>query len=82
ALREQNDPDAGMKHFTRALTIDSEHVGALNNRGLVLMSRGQLDAARQHFARALEISPGYQDTRLNLERVNRLIKEGTNAQNK
>jgi tetratricopeptide (TPR) repeat protein len=82
ALREQDDPDAGMKHFTRALTIDSEHVGALNNRGLVLMSRGQLDAARQHFARALEISPGYQDTRLNLEKVNRLIKEGTNAQNK
>ena len=82
ALRKQGDQDAALQHFTRALTIDPGHPDALNNRGLVLMSRGQLAAAREHFARALEISPGYQDARLNLERVNRLIKEGTSAQNK
>ena len=81
-MRKQGDPDAALQHFTRALTIDPGHPDALNNRGLVLMSRGQLAAAREHFARALEISPGYQDARLNLERVNRLIKEGTSAQNK
>ncbi|MBE9544246.1 MAG: tetratricopeptide repeat protein [Proteobacteria bacterium] len=81
ALRKQGDPDAALQHFTRALTIDPEHPDALNNRGLVLMSRGQLEAARQHFARALEINPEYEEARLNLEEVNKLIRNGVGDQN-
>jgi lipoprotein NlpI len=50
-----------------ALAINPEHVGALNNLGIVLMRQGQLDAAYRNFSRALEINPGYEEARRNLE---------------
>jgi len=64
-----------MQHFSRAIGLDPQHAGAINNRGVMLMDHGQLQAAREHFVRALEISPGYEEARINLEEVQRRIKK-------
>jgi hypothetical protein len=45
------------------------------------MEDGQLEAARKHFARVLEISPGYEPARLDLEEANKRIQEGEGSQN-
>ncbi len=61
--------------------LDPQYVGALINRGVMLMDQGQLEAARKHFARALEIRPGYVEARLNLEEVQKRKNDGATHMN-
>jgi len=63
------------------VTLDPMHAGALNNRGVMLMENGQLEVARKHFVRALEVSPGHQEARLNMEEVQRRKNNGATDKN-
>ncbi len=76
AFKKQGDLDAAMQHFSSAVSLDPRHPDALYNRGVILMEDGQLEVARKHFARVLEISPGYEPARLDLEEVDKRIREG------
>lgn len=49
------------RELRHALRIDPRHPGALNNLGMVLHARGELDEALACFGRAVEIDPGYAD---------------------
>ena len=57
------------------VALDPRHPDAIYNRGLILMEDGQLEVARKHFARVLEISPGYEPARLGLEEVEKRIRK-------
>ena len=78
-FKKQGDWNAAMQHFSSALALDPRNPAALNNRGVILMDNGQLEVARKHFARALEISPAYEEARINLEEVDKRIREGTQS---
>jgi tetratricopeptide (TPR) repeat protein len=62
-LRKQNDFRGARTYYERALTIDEERYGPghpnvaidLNNLGHALANLGDVDAALQHFERALGI---------------------------
>ncbi len=49
-----------------ALELDPGHVVALNSLGSLFKEIGQIDDALQKFARAVEITPAFDDARLNL----------------
>ena len=61
------NPDDAAKQFARVLALDSRHAEAHYNLGLLQKERGQADAANQHFARALEINPDFEEARRNLD---------------
>jgi len=50
----------------------SEHIGALNNSGVLLYQRGEYDKARERWAKVLSIEP---KNRLAIENMKRLKKE-------
>jgi tetratricopeptide (TPR) repeat protein len=62
-------PAEALAAFGRALALDPENAGALNNRGTALAALGQADAARADFLRALERDPCLFDARVNLKRM-------------
>ena len=70
-----------MQHFSSAVALDPRHPDALYNRGIILMEDGQFEVARKHFARVLEISPGYEPARINLEEVNKRMRNAESSQN-
>ena len=49
----------------RALALDHQHVGALNNLGFNLRSMNDIDASIAAFDRALELAPGFNYARWN-----------------
>ncbi len=62
----------------RALTLNPEHVGALNNLGFNLRSMNDIDASIGAFDRALELAPNFNYARWN--RTFSLLAKGDYAQ--
>lgn len=55
--------------YTRALELDPDHVGALNNLASLDLARWRLAGAAGHLGRALETDPSLAATRVNLALV-------------
>jgi tetratricopeptide (TPR) repeat protein len=50
-------PVEAMREFDRALALDPEHTGAIDNIGMLLYRAGNVDEARARFEHALRIDP-------------------------
>jgi protein O-GlcNAc transferase len=64
--RERGEHDAAIDHFERALARRPGHPGVLNNLGLALEARGQLERAEGCYRDALRAHPRYADAHANL----------------
>lgn len=63
--------------IVKVLQLEPFHFGALSGRGLVLLSQGQYEAARNAFSRALEVHPNMPSVRNNIEEINRYLNSRT-----
>jgi tetratricopeptide (TPR) repeat protein len=62
---QQGNTSEAEKNFSRALTIRSDYVPALNDLGLILANQQKTAEAAKYFARVIQINPGYVETYLN-----------------
>ncbi len=67
ARRGLGDLGGALESFDKARTLDPTQAEIHNNRGIVLYELGRLDEAREACERALEIDPGFDDARRNLD---------------
>lgn len=67
ALLESGKPHEAAEELRAALALLPNSVETHNNLGIALASQGKLDEAIAHFHRALELRPGFEDARRNLE---------------
>ena len=63
--------------IAKVLQLEPFHFGALSGRGLVLISQGQYEAARNAFGRALEVHPNMPSVRNNIDEINRYLQSRT-----
>jgi Tfp pilus assembly protein PilF len=63
--------------IVKTLQLEPFHFGALSGRGLVLVSQGKYREARDAFSRALEVNPTMQETKNNIEEINRFLNRST-----
>ncbi len=61
--------DQAAEQFQRALEIDRDDVGALNELGAAMLRQGRVDQAVMQFRRALEIAPDSAESHINLGAV-------------
>ena len=54
---KQGEYDKAIVHYTEAINLNSEHVSAYNNRGVVYAKKGEIDAAIQDFNKAIDLNP-------------------------
>jgi tetratricopeptide (TPR) repeat protein len=81
ALEQQGKLSEAIDHFSAALRIEPNFVGAHNNLGIALSRQGKLDEAISYFSEALRIKPDDAAARRNLKRALRLAgKEGSHQQ--
>jgi 4-amino-4-deoxy-L-arabinose transferase-like glycosyltransferase len=66
----------GIHHYREAIRLHADNALANHNLGAVLAAQGDLEAAKAHFERALEIAPSYLQARENLARVTEEIASG------
>lgn len=57
------------------LILEPRHFGALSGLGLIFMRSGNLEAAHDVFSRVVEITPGSENARGSLERVESMLGE-------
>jgi len=70
--------DAAIADFTEALHLQSDHAGAMNNRGNAHRRKGDLDAALADFSAAIAAAPDFAMPRIN--RANTLADRGEHEQ--
>lgn len=66
---EENDPEAAMAGYRRAIAMDGGYADAHINLGRLLQRLGQFEAAKDHYQKALEIDPVNAIARFNLGTV-------------
>ncbi len=64
-LVQQGKINEAEKSFSRALTIRSDYVPALDELGVILANQQKTTAAAKCFTRVIQINPGYVETYLN-----------------
>jgi tetratricopeptide (TPR) repeat protein len=62
--RQQNY-DAALQDFSRAIQLNPHYTMAYNNRGIIRGSTGDLEGALEDFSKAIELEPNYSDARYN-----------------
>jgi tetratricopeptide (TPR) repeat protein len=67
------DPDGARECCREALAANPQCHEALNNLGTALLRDGDLEAARDHYQRALAIAPEMEAINKNLEKVDRAL---------
>lgn len=72
--RNKGNPKSAIRHYKKALQIDSSCFPALNNLGAVYFRQGMLDQAKEAFARSVELNPEDSEGYLNLGHA--LYQEG------
>ncbi len=65
----RNEDDAALAYLTRAIAANDTETAAYATLGDVLVRRGRLDDARQAYARAAELQPGWAYPRQRLEQL-------------
>ena len=68
-LLTENQPEAALLEFGRALALDPRDARNANNRGVALAAIGQTEAARADFERALRMDPSLEEARDNLKKL-------------
>ncbi len=63
--------------IVKTLQLEPFHFGALSGRGLVLISQGKYEEARNAFSRALEVNPTMQETKNNIDQINQYLRSRT-----
>ena len=66
ALEKQGQIQAALRHYDRALALDSEAVEVEFNRGRALIALKQYDAALKAYLHCLELEPRYLPAQINL----------------
>ena len=69
-LMNLGEPQMALEEFDRALTLDisdEARAAALNNKGLILLNRGEKSVAANLFQDALKIKPDLKEVMNNLE---------------
>jgi predicted TPR repeat methyltransferase len=66
--------DEAQASYLRALELDGSRVDALNNLGVLLGARGDVQGAEKVLRRVVELAPGFADARQNL--ANHLFRTG------
>jgi hypothetical protein len=59
ALTQKGEPDAAIREYLEALTINPNYFEAHNNLGVALLKNGNMGAAIQEFREAVRINPDY-----------------------
>lgn len=67
--------DKALKAYQEAVNLDRRFVEAYNNLGVTLVEMGELREAVRQFRKALRRNPNYEQARLNLERVTKILKQ-------
>jgi Flp pilus assembly protein TadD len=57
------------RNLKQALSLDRSNANAHNNLGVLLQRSGNIDEARRQFTEALQLNPGLEVARKNLEVV-------------
>lgn len=69
--------EASEADIVKTLQLEPFHFGALSGRGLVLLSQGRYEEARNAFSRALEVHPNMTSVRNNIDEINRYLQRQT-----
>jgi Tfp pilus assembly protein PilF len=72
--RNEGNSKSAIRHYKKALQIDSSCFPALNNLGAVYLRQGMLDQAKEAFARSVELNPEDSEGYINLGHA--LYQEG------
>jgi tetratricopeptide (TPR) repeat protein len=62
-----------MARYAHALDLDPDYAEAHANLGIVLLRRGDVGRAIEHFSAALRLNPDLAEARQNLEVARRLV---------
>jgi tetratricopeptide (TPR) repeat protein len=63
--------------IVKTLQLEPFHFGALSGRGLVLISQGKYEEARNAFSRALEVNPNMAEVKNNIDQINAYLNSRT-----
>jgi tetratricopeptide (TPR) repeat protein len=63
--------------IVKTLQLEPFHFGALSGRGLVLISQGKYEEARNAFSRALEVNPNMPEVKNNIDQINQYLRNRT-----
>ncbi len=63
--------------IVKTLQLEPFHFGALSGRGMVLISQGKYEEARNAFSRALEVNPSMTATKNNIDEINAYLARTT-----
>lgn len=63
--------------IVKTLQLEPFHFGALSGRGLVLISQGKYEEARNAFSRALEVNPNMPEVKNNIDQINQYLSRRT-----
>ncbi|MCF7920478.1 MAG: tetratricopeptide repeat protein [Candidatus Cloacimonetes bacterium] len=80
AHERDEQPEAAIFSYSRAIEIDPEYESAYNNRGLVYFDRGEIAAADNDFHRTVDLNPEYALGYYNLGRVKKRLQQYENAE--
>lgn len=73
--RKKGLRDKALKEYQEAIKIDRWFAAGYNNLGITLADMGKLREAVQQFRKALRINPNYEQARLNLKKVEDILKQ-------
>ncbi len=62
----KNDPNSALKIYQNIIARHPDHIGALNNMGVIYLARGENDRAEQVLDKALRINPSHPDALNNM----------------
>ena len=63
---QEEDTETAKSWFERTLTVNPEHVQALNHLGVIARNAGEFDEAERYYRAALSADPNYAPAILNL----------------
>ena len=66
---QEGKTDIAQELYNQVLKIDSYHLGALNNLGILFKNINQIQKAKDCYEKAIKINPNYADTHFNLGNV-------------
>lgn len=66
SFQKRGQLQAAKQLYEETLSVDPDHIEALNNLGVIQIHEGNYSAARASFEKAVRLKPGYVDSHYNL----------------